>query len=139
MAENETAATAVAAGAFTSLVAAVAAARPEDALKGTDPFTGFAPCDEAFSGLSAGTVEHLVKPENKAEFTKIRTLHIKPSAVVGKNVARNKLSLASLGGRAMHTDGTHGVTFVGSTVLQADIFCSNWVLCVIDTIMLPAA
>jgi uncharacterized surface protein with fasciclin (FAS1) repeats len=139
MAEHDIVDTAVAAGAFTTLVAAVTAAGLVEALKGAGPFTVFAPSDEAFSHLPAGTVEHLVKPENKAELTKILTLHVMPGAVMAKDVAGQKLSPASLGGEVLHVDGTHGVTVNGAKVTQADIVCSNGVIHVIDTVLLPKA
>jgi uncharacterized surface protein with fasciclin (FAS1) repeats len=139
MAEHDIVDTAVAAGTFATLVAAVTAAGLVGALKGAGPFTVFAPTDAAFARLPAGTVEHLVKPENKAELTKILTLHVMPGAVMAKDVAGKKLSPTSLGGQALHVDGTHGVTVNGATVTKPDIVCSNGVIHVIDAVILPAA
>ena len=139
MAVHDIVDTAVAAGSFKTLVAAVTAAGLVATLKGAGPFTVFAPSDDAFGRLPAGTVEHLVKPENKAELTKILTLHVMSGAVMAKDVTGKKLSPASLGGEALHVDGTHGVTVNGAKVTQADIACSNGVIHVIDTVLLPKA
>ena len=131
--------TAVAAGHFKTLVAAVTAAGLVDTLKGAGPFTVFAPSDAAFALLPAGTVERLVKPENKAELTKILTLHVMSGMVMAKDVAGKKLSPASLSGEALHVDGMHGVTVNGATVTQADIACTNGVIHAIDAVLLPKA
>lgn len=139
MADHDIVDTAVAAGSFKTLVAAVTAAGLIDTLKGVGPFTVFAPSDDAFARLPAGTVEHLVKPENKAELTKILTLHVISGAVMAKDVTGQKLSPASLGGETLHVDGTHGVTVNGTKVTQADIACSNGVIHVIDAVLLPKA
>jgi len=137
MADHDIVDTAVAAGSFKTLVAAVTAAGLVDTLKGAGPFTVFAPSDDAFARLPAGTVEHLVKPENKAELTKILTLHVMSGAVMAKDVAGKKLSPASLSGEALHVDGTHGVTVNGAKVTQADIACTNGIIHVIDAVLLP--
>ena len=139
MAEHDIVDTAVAAGSFTTLVAAVTAAGLVDTLKGTGPFTVFAPTDDAFKHLPAGTVEHLLKPENKAELTKVLTLHVMSGTVMAKDVAGQKATPASLAGEALHVDGTHGVTVNGATVTKADIVCSNGVIHVIDAVLLPKA
>jgi len=137
MADHDIVDTAVAAGSFKTLVAAVTAAGLVETLKGAGPFTVFAPSDDAFARLPAGTVEHLVKPENKAELTKILTLHVMSGAVMAKDLAGQKLSPASLAGEALHVDGTHGVTVNGAKVTQADIACTNGVIHVIDAVLLP--
>ena len=139
MADHDIVDTAVAAGSFKTLVAAVTAAGLVETLKGAGPFTVFAPSDDAFGSLPAGTVERLVKPENKAELTKILTLHVMSGAVMAKDVTGQKLSPASLSGEALHVDGTHGVTVNGAKVTTADIACSNGVIHVIDTVLLPKA
>ena len=139
MAEHDIVDTAVAAGSFTTLVAAVTAAGLVDTLKGAGPFTVFAPTDDAFKHLPAGTVEHLLKPENKAELTKVLTLHVMSGTVMAKDVAGQKATPASLAGEALHVDGTHGVTVNGATVTKADIVCSNGVIHVIDAVLLPKA
>ena len=139
MADHDIVDTAVAAGSFKTLVAAVTAAGLVDTLKGAGPFTVFAPSDDAFARLPAGTVERLVKPENKAELAKILKLHVMSGAVMAKDVTGHKLSPASLGGETLHVDGTHGVTINGAKVTKADIACSNGVIHVIDAVLLPKA
>ena len=137
MAEHDIIDTAVAAGSFKTLVAAVTAAGLVETLKGAGPFTVFAPTDDAFKHLPAGTVEHLLKPENKAELTKVLTLHVMSGAVMAKDVAGQKATPASLAGEVLHVDGTHGVTVNGATVTKADIVCSNGVIHVINAVLLP--
>ena len=131
--------TAVAAGSFTTLVAAVTAAGLVETLKGPGPFTAFAPSDAAFAKLPAGTVEDLVKPENKAKLTAILTLHVLSGKVMAADVAGKTLAPASVGGEALHVDGTNGVVVSGATVTTADIECSNGVIHVIDSVILPKA
>jgi len=131
--------TAVAAGSFKTLVAAVTAAGLVDTLKSAGPFTVFAPSDDAFAKLPAGTVAELVKPENKAKLTAILTLHVMPGNVMAADVAGKKLSPASVNGEALHVDGTHGVTVNGAHVTSADIACTNGVIHVIDTVLMPKA
>ena len=129
--------TAVAAGSFTTLVAAVKAAGLVETLKGAGPFTVFAPSDDAFAKLPAGTVAELVKPENKAKLTAILTLHVMSGKVMAADVAGKKLSPASVGGEALHVDGTNGVTVNGAKVVSADIACTNGVIHVIDAVLMP--
>jgi uncharacterized surface protein with fasciclin (FAS1) repeats len=129
--------TAVAAGSFTTLVAAVTAAGLVETLKGAGPFTVFAPSDDAFAKLPAGTVEELVKPENKAKLAAILTLHVMSGKVMAADVAGQELSPASVNGEALHVNGTHGVTVNGANVVTADIDCTNGVIHVIDTVLLP--
>ena len=131
--------TAVAAGSFKTLVAAVTAAGLVDTLKSAGPFTVFAPSDDAFAKLPAGTVAELVKPENKAKLTAILTLHVMPGNVMAADVSGKKLSPASVNGEALHVDGTHGVTVNGAHVTSADIACTNGVIHVIDTVLMPKA
>ena len=131
--------TAVAAGSFKTLAAAVTAAGLIDTLKGAGPFTVFAPSDEAFAKLPAGTVADLVKPENKAKLTAILTLHVMPGKVMAADVKGKKVSPASVNGEALRVDGTNGVTVNGAKVTSADIACTNGVIHVIDTVILPKA
>lgn len=131
--------TAVAAGSFTTLVAAVTAAGLVETLKGAGPFTVFAPTDAAFAALPAGTVEDLVKPENKAKLASILTLHVMAGAVHAADVAGKTLTPASVNGEALHVDGTNGVTVNGANVVTADIKCTNGVIHVIDAVLLPKA
>lgn len=129
--------TAVAAGSFTTLVAAVTAAGLGDTLKSAGPFTVFAPSDDAFAKLPAGTVENLVKPENKEKLTAILTLHVIPGAVHAADIAGKTLNPASVNGQILAVDGTDGVTVNGAKVVTADIACTNGVIHVIDTVLMP--
>ncbi len=129
--------TAVAAGSFTTLVAAVGAAGLVDTLKGEGPFTVFAPSDNAFAALPAGTVDDLVKPENKAKLTQILLLHVLPGTVMAADVSGKVLDPATAGGATVHVDGTDGVTVNGAKVVTADIACTNGVIHVIDKVLLP--
>lgn len=129
--------TAVAAGSFKTLVAAVTAAGLVDTLKGTGPFTVFAPSDDAFAKLPAGTVEDLVKPENKTKLSKILTLHVMPGKVLAKDVTGKTPTPKSVGGEELHVDGTNGVVVNGAKVTTADIDCTNGVIHVIDSVILP--
>lgn len=129
--------TAVAAGSFSTLVAAVTAADLVDTLKGDGPFTVFAPSDDAFAALPEGTVETLVKPENKDKLTAILLLHVIPGKVMAADVAGQVLSPATAGGATVHVDGTDGVTIDGAKVVTADIACTNGVIHVIDAVLLP--
>ena len=129
--------TAVAAGSFTTLVAAVTAAGLVETLKGAGPFTVFAPSDDAFARLPAGTVEDLVKPENKDKLTAVLTLHVLSGAVHAADISGKTLNPASVNGEALDVDGTDGVSVNGAKVISADIACTNGVIHVIDTVLLP--
>jgi uncharacterized surface protein with fasciclin (FAS1) repeats len=129
--------TAVANGSFKTLVAAVTAAGLVETLKGTGPFTVFAPSDAAFAKLPAGTVDGLVKPENKDRLTKILTLHVMAGKVMAKDVGGKKLPPKSVEGSELMVDGTNGVTVNGAKVVTADVECSNGVIHVIDTVLMP--
>ncbi len=129
--------TAVAAGTFETLVAAVTAADLGATLKGEGPFTVFAPTDDAFAKLPAGTVEDLVKPENKDKLTAILTYHVMAGKVMASDVAGQKLEPATVNGATLHVDGSDGVTVNGANVVTADIDCTNGVIHVIDAVLLP--
>ena len=129
--------TAVAAGSFSTLVAAIQAAGLVDTLKGPGPFTVFAPSDSAFAALPAGTVDDLVKPENKDKLTAILLLHVVPGAVMSSDLAGQKIDAATASGATVHVDATNGVTVDGAKVVTADIACSNGVIHVIDAVILP--
>ena len=131
--------TAVAAGSFKTLVAAATAAGLVDTLKGAGPFTVFAPSDDAFAKLPAGAVDDLVKPENKDKLTQILLLHVLSGKVMAADVAGKTMSPASVQGEALNVDGTDGVTINGARVTTADIACSNGVIHVIDSVILPKA
>ncbi|MEM8972951.1 MAG: fasciclin domain-containing protein [Pseudomonadota bacterium] len=129
--------TAVKAGSFNTLVAAVKAAGLVDTLKGAGPFTVFAPTDAAFKKLPAGTVENLLKPENKAKLAAILTYHVIPGKVMSKDIAGKKLDAKTVQGQKVSVDATNGVKVDNATVTQADIATSNGVIHVIDTVILP--
>lgn len=124
-------------GSFNTLVAAVTAAGLVDTLKGDGPFTVFAPTDEAFAALPAGTVDNLLLPENKDQLTAILTYHVVPGAVTSDQLAGQRLSVATVNGAEVHIDGTDGVTVEDATVTTADIIASNGVIHVIDSVLLP--
>ncbi|AHY49237.1 putative surface protein with fasciclin (FAS1) repeats [Bradyrhizobium japonicum] len=129
--------TAVGAGQFKTLAAALKAADLVATLKGPGPFTVFAPTDEAFAKLPAGTVENLLKPENKAKLTAILTYHVVPGAVKAEQVT--KLDQAKTVNGAMVKVTTKGgkVTINDATVVKADIPASNGMIHVIDKVILP--
>lgn len=129
--------TAVAAGSFTTLVAAVKAAGLVETLKGAGPFTVFAPTDDAFAALPAGTVDNLVMPENKDKLTAILLLHVLPGAVTSADIAGKQIDATTAGGETIQVDATDGVTVEGAKVVTADIACSNGIIHVIDTVILP--
>ena len=129
--------TAVAAGSFNTLVAAVQAADLVDTLKSPGPFTVFAPTDEAFAALPAGTVENLLKPENKDQLVAILTYHVLPGQTLAADLAGQRLSVPTVNGQNVHIDGRNGVKVEKSNVIQADILASNGVIHVIDRVLLP--
>jgi len=129
--------TAIGAGSFTTLVAAVSAAGLVETLKGAGPFTVLAPSDSAFAKLPAGTVEGLVKPEAKGALTGILTYHV----IAGKHLAADVMkmtSAATVNGQLVEVKFTDGKVFInGATVVSADIVCDNGVIHVIDSVLLP--
>jgi uncharacterized surface protein with fasciclin (FAS1) repeats len=129
--------TAVSAGDFTTLVAAVQAAGLVDTLKGEGPFTVFAPTDAAFAKLPAGTVESLLKPENKEKLVAILTYHVVPGKVMAADVV--KLSEAkTVQGKAAKVTVKGGTVMIdGAKVVKTDIPCTNGVIHVIDAVILP--
>jgi uncharacterized surface protein with fasciclin (FAS1) repeats len=130
--------TAVAAGSFNTLVAAVKAADLVSVLKSDGPFTVFAPTDDAFAKLPAGTVEMLLKPENKAQLVAILTYHVVPGKVMSKDLAGKKLNAATVEGQTLAVDATGaGVMINNATVVGADVMAKNGVIHVIDTVLLP--
>lgn len=122
---------------FSTLVAAVKAAGLVDTLKSAGPFTVFAPTNDAFAKLPAGTVESLLKPENKAKLVKVLTYHVVAGKTKSKDLAGKKLDVATVEGSKVAVDGTHGVKVNTATVTTADIYTSNGVIHVIDTVLLP--
>ncbi len=129
--------TAIAAGSFTTLVAAVQAAGLVETLKSEGPFTVFAPSDDAFAALPTGTVEELVKPENKAKLTAILLLHVLPGSIKSADIAGTQVEAVTAGGNTIHVDGADGVTVDGARVVSANIACSNGIIHVIDAVILP--
>ena len=129
--------TAVSAGSFKTLVAAVQAAGLVETLKGPGPFTVFAPTDEAFAKLPGGTVETLLKPENKAKLVAILTYHVVPGKVMAKDVAGKKTMAKSVEGSQITVDGMGGVMVDNAKVVKADIAASNGVIHVIDAVIMP--
>jgi len=129
--------TAVAAGSFKTLVAAASAAGLVDTLKGAGPFTVFAPTDEAFAKLPAGTVDALLKPENKGKLVAILTYHVVPGKVMSGDIAGKKLQAKTVEGGDVSIDATNGVMVDGAKVTTADIEASNGVIHVIDTVIMP--
>ena len=130
--------TAMAAGNFKTLCAAVKAAGLVDTLKGKGPFTVFAPTDEAFAKLPAGTVEDLLKPENKKKLTDILTYHVLSGKVMAKDVKTMEAKTVQ-GSNAMVKVADGKVTIDKANVVKTDIEASNGVIHVIDTVIMPAA
>lgn len=129
--------TAVAAGSFKTLVAALQAAGLVDTLKSKGPFTVFAPTDAAFAKLPAGTVEDLLKPENKAKLVAILTYHVVPGEVMASQVTKMK-SVKTLNGESLTIKVEDGAVLVDNAkVTKTDILCSNGVIHVIDSVVLP--
>ncbi len=128
--------TAVSAGTFGTLVAAVQAAGLVDALKGDGPFTVFAPTDDAFAALPEGTVETLLKPENKDQLTAILTYHVVAGKVMAADLS-NGMMATTLQGDDVKIMTEGGVTVDGATVTAADIETSNGVIHVIDAVIMP--
>jgi len=129
--------TAVGAGSFNTLVAAVQAAGLADTLKGEGPFTVFAPTDDAFAKLPAGTVEDLLKPENKDKLAAILTYHVVSGKVMAKDVMTMKEAKTVNGGMVMISMDADTVMIDNAKVVQADVECSNGVIHVIDTVIMP--
>jgi len=131
--------TAVANGNFNTLAAALTAADLVSTLKGTGPFTVFAPTDAAFAKLPAGTVENLLKPVNKAQLQAVLTYHVVPGKVPASAVAGKVTDAATVNGATINVNGTNGVKVNNATVTTADVMASNGVIHVIDTVLLPPA
>jgi len=138
-AEKDIVDTAVAAGDFKTLAAALSAAGLVDTLKGGGPFTVFAPTDAAFAKLPAGTVENLLKPENKDQLTAVLTYHVVPGKVMAADVV--KVSEAkTVNGASVKVAVNDGKVVLDdtATVVKADVTASNGVIHVIDTVLMPA-
>lgn len=130
---------AASAGSFNTLVAAVKAAGLVDTLKGEGPFTVFAPTDEAFAKLPAGTVDELLKPENRGKLTAILTYHVVPGRVTANQVV-NLTEAKTVQGQSVKIAVRNGNVMVdGAKVIKTDIMGSNGVIHVIDSVIMPAA
>ncbi|MHA1134639.1 MAG: fasciclin domain-containing protein [Alphaproteobacteria bacterium] len=129
--------TAAGAGQFKTLVAAVQAAGLVDTLKGDGPFTVFAPTDEAFAKLPRGTVEDLLKPENKEKLVAILTYHVVPGKIMSGDIAGKSTEVKTVQGDTLAVDATDGVKVDAANVVTADIGASNGVIHVIDTVVMP--
>jgi uncharacterized surface protein with fasciclin (FAS1) repeats len=130
--------TAIDAGAFGTLVAAVEAAGLVETLKGEGPFTVFAPTDEAFAALPEGTVENLLLPENKDQLIAILTYHVVPGKVMSTDLSNNMMAATVEGSEVtIMTEG--GVMVQDANVVTADVEASNGVIHVIDKVILPGS
>jgi uncharacterized surface protein with fasciclin (FAS1) repeats len=127
--------TAVKAGSFNTLVAAIKAANLVDTLKGKGPFTVFAPTDEAFAKLPEGTVDGLLK--NIPQLKKILTYHVVSGKVMAADVTKLK-SAKTVEGSEVKIDASKGVKVNDSTVTTADVAADNGVIHIIDTVLMPA-
>ena len=129
--------TAVAAGSFKTLAAALQAAGLVDTLKGKGPFTVFAPTDEAFAKLPPGTVEDLLKPENKEKLVAILTYHVVPGRDLASQVVK-MTSAKTVNGQFLAISVNDGTVMVDNAkVIKTDILCCNGVIHVIDSVILP--
>jgi len=129
--------TAVAAGSFNTLVAAVKAADLAGTLSGPGPFTVFAPTDEAFSKIPSDTLQGLLKPEAKDKLAGILTYHVVAGKVMAADVSK-LTSAKTVQGQNVHIDASNGgVKVNGANVIQPDIECDNGVIHVIDSVVLP--
>lgn len=130
--------TAVAAGQFKTLAAALTAADLISTLKGKGPFTVFAPTDEAFAKLPAGTVENLLKPENKEKLKAVLLYHVVSGKVPASKVTKlNGKEVKTVQGGMLKVDTSSGVKVNGSTVVKTDIKAKNGIIHVIDTVLIP--
>lgn len=135
--ENDIVATAIAAGSFETLVTAVKAAGLVETLRGEGPFTVFAPTDDAFAKLPAGTVEELVKPENRAKLQAILKYHVVPGRLMAKDVVSSKY-LTTVQGQQIRVSLKDGSAYVDAAkVVKTDIATSNGIIHVIDAVILP--
>ena len=126
------------AGTFNTLVAAVGAAGLADTLSGPGPFTVFAPTDAAFAALPAGTVDNLLKPENKNQLVSVLTYHVVAGQIDAADLPANTRSrVATVQGEYIHIDTRNGVKVNNANVITPDVAASNGVIHVIDTVLLP--
>ena len=129
--------TAAAAGSFTTLLAAVDAAGLTDTLKGEGPFTVFAPTDDAFAALPAGTVEDLLKPENRDTLVSILTYHVLAGQALSTDLSEGATA-QTVQGQSVTFSVNDGAKVDGAVISAADIMASNGVIHVIDSVIMPA-
>ena len=129
--------TATEAGSFETLLAAASAADLVDDLKGEGPFTVFAPTDEAFAALPEGTVENLLKPENKDQLVSILTYHVVPGKIMSSDLS-DDMNAETLQGGEITVDLDNGVMINDASVTSADVEASNGVIHVIDKVIMPS-
>lgn len=122
---------------FSTLVTAVKAAGLVETLQGKGPFTVFAPTNDAFAKLPAGTVENLLKPENKDQLVAVLTYHVLPQNVPSSAIKGKNLDVETVQGATLAVDATNGVKINNATVVAADVKATNGVIHVIDTVLLP--
>lgn len=123
---------------FSTLVAAVQAAGLVDTLKSAGPFTVFAPTNAAFAALPHGTVETLLRPENRDALINVLTYHVVPGIIRAERIVGTRGRIAMVNGQFIHVDGTHGVRINrNSNVVATDIAASNGLIHVIDRVLLP--
>ena len=125
------------AGKFNTLLAAAKAAGLVETLKGAGPFTVFAPNDDAFAKLPKGTVEDLLKPENKAKLAAILTYHVVPGKVMAADIKGKKSNVKTVQGSDLAVDATDGVKINDAKVVTADVAASNGVIHIIDSVVMP--
>ncbi|MDB4793039.1 fasciclin domain-containing protein [bacterium] len=129
--------TAVSAGSFKTLVAAVKAAGLVETLKGDGPFTVFAPTDDAFAKLPEDVLADLLKPENKDKLISILTYHVVPGAVYAKDALKAKSASTVQGGKLKIKKTENGAMVNKAKIVKTDIKASNGVIHVIDTVLIP--
>ena len=122
---------------LSTLVAAVKAAGLVKTLKGKGPFTVFAPTDAAFARLPKGTLQSLLRPQNKQKLTQILTYHVVPGKIASSSIAGKRTSVATVQGGRLAVDGRHGVRINTARVTSADVAASNGVVHVINRVLLP--
>jgi uncharacterized surface protein with fasciclin (FAS1) repeats len=127
------------AGQFSTLLAAAQAAGLVGALQGDGPLTVFAPTDDAFRALPAGTVERLLRPENRAELRRILSYHVVEGAVFASDLSGRTSRPRTLAGARVSVDGRQGVSVNNARVVTADVRADNGVIHVIDRVLLPPA
>lgn len=129
--------TAEKAGKFNTLVKAVQASGLVETLKGKGPYTVFAPTDEAFAKLPHGTIEDLLKPENKEKLVAIMTYHVVPGKIMSTEIAGKKSEVETVQGGKLSGEATSGIKIDNAKVVTADVKASNGVIHIIDTVVLP--